>query len=77
MDKFTEKIHMEYLQEEIVKMQKTAEGLQKMINKKDLIEDDDLIETLQKLRFTTLNNIKNKEEKLKEIYNKKMKIENH
>jgi hypothetical protein len=35
MDELTEKINMHYLQEEIEKMEKTAKGLEQMINEKD------------------------------------------
>jgi hypothetical protein len=77
MDELAEKIHIQYLREEIEKMQKTAKELEKMIDKKDPIKDDDLIEILQKIRSTTLDNIENKKSELNEIYNKNMKIDNN
>lgn len=77
MDELTEKIHIKYLQEEIVKMQKTAKGLEKMIDKKDPKKDNDLIEMLQKLHLTTINNIENKKRMLKELYNKEIEIDNN
>ena len=77
MDELSEKIHIKYLQEEIVKMQKTAKGLEKMIDKKDRQKDNDLIEMLQKLHLTTINNIENKKRTLKKLYNKEIEIDNN
>jgi hypothetical protein len=77
MDGKIERIHMQYLQEEIIKMQKTAKGLTQMINEKDPEKDDDLIKSLKQLRSTTLDNIENKEKELEEIYNKKVEIDNN
>lgn len=77
MDRITEKIHMQYLKEEIVKMQKTAKGLEEMIDKKDPKKDDELIDILQKIRSNTLDNIENKERELQEFYNKKVEIDNN
>jgi hypothetical protein len=67
-----EKIVTDYIKTEIEKMQKTAEGLEKMINDKDSQKDDELIESLQDIRLTTLKNIIDKKRKLKCLYNKKI-----
>jgi hypothetical protein len=77
MDRITEKIHMQYLKAEIVKMQKTAKGLGGMIDEKDPIKDDELIDILQKIRSNTLDNIENKKRELQEFYNIKVEIDNN
>jgi hypothetical protein len=63
------RIVMDYLQIEIEKMQKTAQGLEKMINNKDLKKDNELIESLQEIRSTTLKTIDDKKKKLAVLYN--------
>jgi hypothetical protein len=77
MDELTEKIHIQYLEEEIKKMQKTASGLKKMIDKKDPKKDVELIDSLQNIRSTTIKNIKEKQRELEEHYNKYVQEENN
>ena len=77
MDELTAKIHMQYLEEEIFKMEKTAKGIKKMISNNYKKNNDDLVHTLQKLHKTTLKNIKNKKKELKDRYNKEIENENN
>jgi len=77
MDAFTEKIHRQYLIQEINKMQKTAKGLEKMIEEKEPCKDDDLIDVLQNLHLNTIENIKKKKRELKNLYNIDLEINNN
>ena len=77
MNELSEKIHIQYLQEEIEKMQKTAKGLKKMIDEKAPIKDSELIDSLQNIRLITLNSIEHKQRELKDIYNKGLDEENN
>jgi hypothetical protein len=77
MDELTEKIHLQYLEEEIKKMQKTASGLKKMIDKKDPKKDVELIDSLQKIRLTTIKNIEEKQRELEQLYNEYVEEENN
>lgn len=75
MHKQIENIHMKYLEAEIIKMQKTAEGLEKMLEEKK--KDTDFVNTLQKIHLTTLKNIENKKRELKTLYDKEVEVENN
>jgi hypothetical protein len=77
MDRTAIQIHMNYLHEEIGKMQKTAKGLKKMIDEQDPIQEDDVIETLQHLRATTLACIEKKKDEPNELYTKKVELDNN
>jgi hypothetical protein len=77
MNELKEKIHIQYLQEEIYKMQKTANCLKKMIDDKDPERDQDLINSLKTMRSTTLNSIENKQRELKNFYNNKINSNNN
>jgi hypothetical protein len=70
-------IVMDYLQTEIEKMQKTVEGLDKMIKSKDPQKDNDLIKSLRDIRLTTLKNIEDKKRKLKCLYNNKIESDHN
>jgi anion-transporting ArsA/GET3 family ATPase len=77
MNELTEKIQIQYLQEEIEKMLKTAKGLKKMIDEKDPKKNRELIDSLQKIRKITLNSIEHKQRELKQLYNKNIDEENN
>ena len=77
MDAFTEKIHKQYLIEEINKMQKTAKSLKKMMVETDPIKDDDLIVVLHRLHLNAIENIKSKKRELKNLYNIDLEINNN
>ena len=77
MDKLTEKIHMQYLQAEIMKMQKTFEDLDKMIDESKQNKDSELVETLQDLQKITFDTIEHKKEELKKLYNIEIKADNN
>jgi hypothetical protein len=77
MDELIGKIHIQYLQEEILKMQNTAKGLEKIIDKKDPIKDDDLIKTLDEIRLNTIDVIEKKKKELKNLYLKQQDINNN
>jgi hypothetical protein len=77
MDELIEKIHIQYLQGEILKMKNTVVGLEEMIDEKDSIKDNDLIEMLKKIRSTTLDNIEKKKRELKNLYPEKVEIDNN
>lgn len=77
MEELTENIHIQYLKEEIIKMQKTSKCLQEMIAKKDPEKDDELIQILDRIHSTTMDTIKNKEKKLKQLYDRAVETDNN
>lgn len=73
MDEFTEKIHINYLKQEIYKMQKTAEDLSKMIEN-DKNGDNELKESLESLRRNTIEHLEIKKRELNAMYDMKLKL---
>ena len=77
MDTFTEKINTKYLEDEIEKMEKTARGLEQMINEKDPERAADLIETLNDMYSATIDAIENKKSKFQQLYDKSVSCEDN
>lgn len=77
VNELSEEIYIKYLSEEIEKMQKTAKGLEKMIDEKDPDKDYELIDSLKNIRLTTINSIANKQRELEQLYTKIMSENNN
>jgi predicted patatin/cPLA2 family phospholipase len=76
MDEIGEKIFRQYLHEVILKLQKTAQGLEKMIEETDPLQNTSLIESLQNMHSTTIEFLENKKKKLEELYNETIEMNN-
>jgi hypothetical protein len=77
MDEFIEKIHKEYLKEEIKKMEKTAKGLERMIEDIKFKKDNDLIKNFKDMHCTTKTKINQKKKELKKLSKKNFDLNNN